>query len=91
MDEEPKKLSGAEEYVSAEIALREPLDPDQERNLRDALAKIDPRAFSSCDIGSEKISLSYDPTRISQESLLQLIRQSGGQLEQVESEGSPLL
>ncbi len=91
MAEDEKHLSGAEEFVAAEIELSEPLDPEQEKNLRDALEKIDSRAFASCDLGAGKISLSYDPTRTTKEDLLQLIKQAGGKLEQVESEGSPLL
>ena len=90
MAEEPK-LSGAEEYVEAEIELAEPLDSEQEETLRDALAKLDARAFESCDIGPKKISLAYDPTRTSQEKLLELIRQAGVTPKQIESEGSPLL
>jgi hypothetical protein len=90
-DDDAKKLSGAEEYIAAEINLSEPLNPDQEKTLRDSLEKIDPQAFGSCDIAPRKISLCYDPTRTSQENLLQLIKQSGGKLEHLESEGSPLL
>ncbi len=84
-------LSGAEEYITAEIELAAALDPEQEKNLRDALAKLDAQAFDSCDIGAEKISLCYDPTRTSKEALLELIKRAGGKLEHVESEGSPLL
>ena len=90
-DDEAKKLSGAEDYIAAEIELSEPLNPDQEKSLRDALEKIDPCSFDSCDIAPRKISLCNDPTRTSQEDLLQLIRQSGGKLKHLESEGSPLL
>ncbi len=39
MADDSEKLSGAEEYVAAEIELAEPLDPEQEKNLRDALGK----------------------------------------------------
>ncbi len=90
-DDDAKKLSGAEEFIAAEIELAEALDPEQEKNLRDALAKIDPHALDSCDIGAKKISLCYDPTRTSKEDLLQLIQQAGGKPDHVESEGSPLL
>lgn len=90
-DDDAKKLSGAEEYVAAEIELTDPLDPAQEKNLRDALAQTDPQALDSCDIGPKKISLCYDPTRTSKEELLRLIKQAGGQLGHVESESSPLI
>ena len=90
-DDDAKKLSGAEEYIAAEIDLSEPLNPDQEKTLRDSLEKIDPQAFDSCDIGTKRISLCYDPTRTSKEDLLQIVKRSGGKLEHVESEGSPLL
>ena len=91
MTDELRKLSGAEEFVSAEIDPAEPLDPDQEKNLRTALEKIAARAFGSCDISAKRISFSYDPTRTSKEQLLELIRQAGGKPAHIESEGSPLL
>ncbi len=91
MEDNEKKLSGAEEFVAAEIDLAEPLGPEQEKNLRDALEKIDSAAFDSCDIGSSKISFSYDPTRTKKEYLLRLIEQAGGKLKQFESESSPLI
>lgn len=91
MADDAKKLSGAEEYVAAEIELTAPLAPEEEKNLRDALEQLDARAFESCDIGPKKISLSYDPTRTTKEELLHLIQQAGGKLEHVESESSPLL
>ena len=70
MADDSEKLSGAEEYVAAEIELAESLDPEQEKSLRDALAELDQRAFDSCDIGLKKISLCYDPTRTSKKELL---------------------
>lgn len=90
-DHDDEKLSGAEEYISAEIELAEPLDPEQEKNLRDALGRIDSEAFASCDIAPTRISLCYDPTRTKKEDLLELIKGAGGKLKHVESEGSPLL
>jgi hypothetical protein len=91
MGGESEHVSGAEEFVTTEIELAAPLDPDQEQNLRAVLEKIDPRAFDSCDIGTEKISLCYDPTRTNKNGLLNAIRQAGGKLKHVESESSPLL
>lgn len=91
MADDSDELSGAEEYIATEIELTAPLDPEQEKNLRDALGKIDAEAFDSCDIGVKKISLCYDPTRTKKEDLLRLIEQAGGKLKHVESEGSPLL
>jgi hypothetical protein len=91
MADDSEKDSGAEEYIAAEIDLAEPLDPEQEKALRDALDRIDSHAFDSCDIAPNKISLCYDPTRTKKEELLRLIEQAGGKLKHVESEGSPLL
>ncbi|MEO7725367.1 MAG: WH2 domain-containing protein [Chthoniobacterales bacterium] len=91
MAEDSDKLSGAEEYIAAEIELSEPLDPVQEKSLRDALQKLDSQALDSCDIDPEKISLCYDPTRTNKDALLAAIQQAGGKLKHVESEGSPLL
>jgi hypothetical protein len=89
--DELKNLSGAEEYVAAEIELAEKLDPHREKSLRDALHELVPHILSSYDIGEGKISLCYDPTQTSQEKLFQLIKQAGGTPEHIESEGSPLL
>lgn len=91
MTDDPNKLSGAEEYIAVEIELSEPLDPGQEKSLRDALQKLDSQALDSCDIGPEKISLCYDPTRTNKDALLAAIQEAGGKLKQVESESSPLL
>jgi hypothetical protein len=91
MADDSEHVSGAEEFVAAEIELAAPLNPEQEKNLREALEKIDPRAFDSCDIGTEKVSLCYDPTRTNKHGLLNAIRQAGGKLKHVESESSPLL
>lgn len=91
MGDDSEKDSGAEEFIAAEIELAEPLDAEQEKNLRDAIAKLDPHALESSDLGPTKISLCYDPTRTSKRELLQLIEQAGGKLKNVESEGSPLL
>ena len=67
MADELRRLSGAEEYVAAEIELAEPLDPEQEKSLRDALAELD-RTPSIPAISAGKISLCYDPTRTSKKS-----------------------
>jgi hypothetical protein len=91
MPNDSKKPSGAEEYISAEIELSDPLDPEQEKALRDSLEKLDPLTFASLDIGEKKISTSYDPTRIAREDLLKIITQFGINLAKVETEGSPLL
>ena len=40
MADDSDKLSGAEEYIAATIALTEKLAPDQEKSLRDALEKL---------------------------------------------------
>jgi hypothetical protein len=89
--DDKEHLSGAEEYVSIEVELIEPLKPDAEKDLRDALRKMDAKALDSCDIAPEKVSLCYDPTRTSRRQLLQLVQQAGGKLKHVESAASPLL
>lgn len=91
MAQDANDLSGAEEYVVAEIDLIEPLGLEAEKNLRDTLQQLDARAFASCNIAPKKISLSYDPTRTRKEDLLRLIREAGGKLEHIVSESSPLL
>lgn len=91
MEDKVENLSGAEEYVAVEAELAEPLDPAQEKNLRDALEKLDAHALDSCDIGPTKISLCYDPSLTTKDALLGAIQQAGGSLKHVESEASPLL
>lgn len=91
MADDEKKLSGAEEFVDVEIELAQPLGPEEEKALREALAKMDARTFASLDIATEKISASYDPTRVRKDELLQCVTESGGKLAHVEAEGSPLL
>lgn len=89
--EDAQHDSGAEEYVIAEIELAAPLEAEQEKALRDALEQLDAHAFAECDIGAERISFTYDPTRTKKGDLLQLIERAGGKSKHVESEGSPLL
>jgi hypothetical protein len=91
MADDSDKLSGAEEYITATIALTETLAPDQEKSLRDALEKLSTFALLAREVDARKILLCYDPARTSQKKLLELIRQAGGQLAHIESEGSPLL
>jgi hypothetical protein len=91
MADEQEKISGAEEYIAVKIELAEALNPEQEKNLRDALGKIDSQAFDSCDIDPKLISLCYDPTRTTKKDLLAAVARAGVKLGHVESEGSPLL
>ena len=91
MADDSDKLSGSEEYITATIALTEKLAPDQEKSLRDALEKLSTFALLAREVDARKILLCYDPARTSQKKLLELIRQAGGQLAHIESEGSPLL
>jgi hypothetical protein len=91
MAKEREKPSGAEEYIAVEIELAEPLDPEQEKNLRAALGKIDSQAFDSCGIDPKQISFCYDPTRTTKKELLAAVARAGGKLAHIESQGSPLL
>jgi len=91
MPNDSEKLSGAEEYVAAEIELSAALDPEPEKKLRTELEKIDPQALDSWAITSNKVSFCYDPTRTSKDEILQLIQRAGGKCQNVEIDGSPLL
>jgi hypothetical protein len=82
--------SGAEEYVAIEIELTTPLDPEQERELRKALGGLGSRAFDSCQIDAGKISISHDPTRVSNQELVRMVERVGGRPGKVTSAGSPL-
>lgn len=73
-------LSGAEEYVSLAVELERSLDPEQEKSLRDALLRMENEAvIASFDIGPEKVSVCYDPTKTSEKELTQLISWAGDQ------------
>ena len=91
MPDDSQGLSGAEEFVDLEVELAQPLGPEEEKALREAFEKMDARTFASLDIATEKISVSFDPTRTSKDELLRTVTQSGGELKHVEEEGSPLL
>lgn len=91
MPDDSQKFSGAEESVDLEVELAQPLGPEKEKALREAFEKTDARTFASLDIATEKISVSFDPTRTSKDELLRIVTQSGGKLARIEEEGSPLL
>jgi len=91
MPNDSKKLSGAEEYIAAEIELSATLDPEQEKKLRSEVEKMNPHALDSWTIAPNKVSFCYDPARTSKNEILQLIQQAGGKCQGIEMEGSPLL
>ena len=77
MENSSDQTSGAEEFVSVEIELAEQLAPGAEKAVREALDKVENGAIDSLNLDERKISVCYDPTRISREQLTKLISQAG--------------
>lgn len=88
--EEPN-LSGAEEYIAAEIEVTEEIGPMVEKAIRDAVLKSKGIRTDSLGIEGRKVTVYYDPTRITKDELTNLISQAGAKPADVQTERSPLL
>ncbi len=88
MSDEPN-LSGAEEYISAEIDLAHELDPEQEKNLRAALEKRGGVRRDSLSLSGQRITVYYDPAQMTQDELVALIQQAGAQMSDVQTQRAP--
>jgi hypothetical protein len=86
-----EKNSGAEEYVSAEIKVASPIGPNEEKGIRDALAKIEGLEIDSLHIDECKVTVCYDPTRITSDELAKLISQAGASPGEIKTDRAPLL
>jgi hypothetical protein len=91
MPEDSERLSGAEEYIAAEIELAAEIGPAEEKAIRSAIEKTKGLRFDSLGIENKRVSIYYDPTRITKEELTGLITRTGAKPGQVQTERSPLL
>ena len=91
MENSSDQTSGAEEFVSLEIELAEQLAPGAEQAVREALDKVENGAIDSLNVDEKKISVCYDPTRISREQLTKLISQAGAKPKEIQTNRAPLL
>ena len=91
MENSSDRTSGAEEFVSVEIELAERLGPEAEKAVRDTLDKVENGTIDSLDVDERKISVCYDPTRISREQLTKLVSQAGAKPKEIQTDRAPLL
>jgi len=91
MENSSDQTSGAEEFVSVEIELAERLGPEAEKAVREALDKVENGTIDSLNVDERKISVCYDPTRISREQLTKLISQAGAKPKEIQTNRAPLL
>jgi hypothetical protein len=88
---EKANLSGAEEYIAAEIEMGKAIGPHEEKAIRDLLAKSDGVRSDTLAIDECKVTVYYDPARITKDEVVKLISQAGAQPSGVEAERAPLL
>jgi hypothetical protein len=82
--------SGAEEHVSLAVKLEHPLNPEQEKSLRDALLRMENEgAVASFGIEHNEVSVCYDPTKTSEKELTQLISWADGEAGDKEVQWTP--
>jgi hypothetical protein len=91
MQNENEKLSGAEEYIAEEIEFAQPIGPREEQAIRDAVAKADGLRADSLGLDECKVTVYYDPTRITRDEVTKLISQAGAKPGHIHTERSPLL
>jgi len=91
MADEAKNLSGAEEYVSLSVEIKEPIGPVIEKNVRESVAKADGVQPDSLHLSGKTITVCYDPARISKEELTDLLKQAGVELKTAQTDRAPLL
>lgn len=88
---EEGNLSGAEEYIAAEVEVTEEIGPIAEKAIRDAVMKTNGIRADSLGIEGRKVTAYYDPTRITKDELTNLISRAGAKPAEVQTERSPLL
>jgi hypothetical protein len=91
MGDEAKNLSGAEEYVSLSVEIKELINASIETNIRDAVGKADGVLPDSLHLSEKTITVCYDPARISKEELTNLLKQAGVELKTAQTDRPPLL
>jgi hypothetical protein len=88
---ENEKLSGAEEYIAEEIEFAQPIGPHEEQAIRDAVGKTEGLRADSLGLDECKVTVYYDPTRITRDEVTKLISQAGAKPNDVHTERAPLL
>ena len=91
MADEAKNLSGAEEYISLAVEIEGTIAPTIEKSVREVVTKADGVLPDSLHLSEKRITLCYDPTRISKEELMSLLKQAGVALKTAQTNRAPLL
>jgi hypothetical protein len=87
---EDANFSGAEEYISAEIEAAKEICPTEEKAIREAVTNSKAIRGDSLGIEGRKVTLYYDPTRMTKDELTKLIVQAGAKPSDVQTERAPL-
>ena len=72
---EPAKESGLQEYIDAEIVIEGLKTPTQEKTLCDTLEKL--KGVHNVTIKNEKVSVQYEPVRVTEKTIIAAIRDAG--------------
>jgi hypothetical protein len=88
---ESQNLSGAEEFIAVEIEFAQPIGPKEEKAIRDAIAKTKGLRPDSLGLDECKVTVYYDPTRITRDEVVKLVAQAGAKPDDVHTERAPLL
>jgi hypothetical protein len=91
MGEDTKNLSGAEEYVSLSVKIAKPINPKAEKNVREAVDRANGVLADSLHITEKTLTICYDPARIGKDEVINLLKQAGVELENVQTDRAPLL
>lgn len=86
---ENEQLSGAEEYISAEIDLEHELNPEQEKALREVIEKRPGLRHDALSLSGKRITVYYDPAQVSREDLVAMVKQGGADASDVQTQRAP--
>ena len=90
MTSKKDNLSGAEEYIAEEIEFAQPIGPREEQAIRDAVGKTEGLRADSLGLDECKVTVYYDPTRITRDEVTKIISQAGATPGEIHTERSPL-
>lgn len=72
---EPAEESALHEYIDAEILIEDLKTPTREKTLSDILEKL--RGVHNVTIKNEKVSVQYEPVRVTQKAIIAAIQGAG--------------
>jgi copper chaperone CopZ len=72
---EPTEESGLHEYIDTELVIEDLKTPTQEKALYDTLEKL--KGVHNVTIKNEKVSVRYEPVRVTEEAIVAAIEGAG--------------